>query len=59
VSIRKVSVIVKGSQVVVHDHCDGLERDIMEAFHDAPIAGHYGIAKICKCDVGRDSLLVC
>jgi cytochrome c1 len=47
-SVNSQGLVVKGSQVVVPDHCDGLKWDIMEAFHDAPTAGHYGIAETCK-----------
>jgi hypothetical protein len=41
-------LVVKDSQVVDPDHCDYLKRDIMEALHDTPSAGHYGIVKTCK-----------
>jgi hypothetical protein len=47
VSTRKV-LSSRISQAVVPDHCDHLKQDIMEAFHDTPSAGHYGIAKTCK-----------
>jgi hypothetical protein len=41
-------LVVMDSQIVVHDHCDHLRRDIMEGFHDTLSAGHYRIAKTCK-----------
>jgi hypothetical protein len=46
--VNSQGLVVKDSQVVVPDHCDHLKRDIMEAFHDTPFAGHYEIAKTCK-----------
>jgi hypothetical protein len=46
--VNSQGLVVKDSQVVVPDHCDHLKREIMEAFHDTPFAGHYGIAKTCK-----------
>jgi hypothetical protein len=46
--VNSQGLVVKDSQVVVPDHCDHLKRDIMEAFHHTPSAGHYGIAKTCK-----------
>jgi hypothetical protein len=46
--VNSQDFVVKDSQVVVPDHCDHLKWDVMEAFHDTPSAGHYGIAKTCK-----------
>jgi hypothetical protein len=46
--VNSQGLVVKESQVVVPDHCDHLKRDFMEAFHDTPSAGNYGIAKTCK-----------
>jgi hypothetical protein len=46
--VNSQGLVIKDSQVVVLDHCGHLKRDIMEAFHDTPSAGHYGIAKTCK-----------
>jgi hypothetical protein len=46
--VNSQGLVVKDFQVVVPDHCDYLKRDIMEAFHHTPSAGHYGIAKTCK-----------
>jgi hypothetical protein len=46
--VNSQGLVVKDSRVVVPDQCDHLKRDIMEAFHDTPTAGHYGIAKTCK-----------
>jgi hypothetical protein len=47
-SVNSQGLVVKDSRVVVPHQCDHLKRDIMEAFHDTPFAGHYGIAKTCK-----------
>jgi hypothetical protein len=46
-SVNLQGLVIKGSQVVVLDHCD-LKWRIMEAFHDTPTAGHYGIGKTRK-----------
>jgi hypothetical protein len=56
--VNSQGLVIKDSQVVVPDHCGHLKRDIMEAFHDTPSAGHYGIAKTCKA-IQREDVARC